>query len=954
MIPETKIGSAFAKMLINGGLMFIVATLLFPSEIPGRKTKDDEIDYRLPNHIIPLHYFIHLMPIIEYTEQSFSYIGSCRITLFILYSTWNITFHLDYIIQIQDAEIHDYFTGSFNESHLPLFSYDVAKNTIIFYFVHEMSPGIYNLRIKYTGVGNDNNHVFFRTPYKNKENFTELMTLTNFQRIGARQVFPCWDEPAMKATFMISVTYYPEYASCSNMPIEWTEKVEKEDNEWTIDNFYTTLPISPYRIGILLYTENGFRDNIINNVTVHYRRNRKTIMKDLTFAKMIIKNVTTYLKSKWKIIEMIPKMDHAIIPGLIDNSIQNWGLVCYNEADVIYNHTLDSAGRDREVAYLVARQVASQWFSNLVSPSWWSDEWLNEGLTMLLGMDAIDKLFPDHQIMDLFIVQNRDLLNLDLHMKNKPFMAKINSPTDINSLSLFPYYLKASAFLRTLQHVVTKQIFEDGVHIYFNTHKFSSATSDDFWNAMQTALKKTHHAHKFNFRENLLKCMWHYTCITVEVNRDYDTGSTAVSIKYDILNCDFHIDIENIRIPVTYTTQNNINFNITSSTNIMWVNKYEKEYQSSLPLTFHSNDTDGWLILNLQQIGYYRVNYDVTNWQRIVEYLNTKDYTKIHVLNRAQLIDDMFHLVQTSKLCLFLTCAETHDYAATLFLKLLNYLSQETNFVAWYPMFKAFEYLSCAFPFPEMANVKEEMRKTLNSVIEMIGYDDPIQEDLSNNSFYNSNIILRHEILRWACVLNVTTCQAEAIKKLLLQVLNMKFANQSWSDLSWSVPGLKEWTICNAITIAENNTWSLILNTWQHISDNKLLEFLACTKNSTITKQYLDMLTSETYFTAKDRIHSFYFIVAKRVNDNAVLDYIEKNFEKIIPKEVGTIAALIFIINHLYNLDQLFMLNVFVQNNLRHLISSSVVYDKIFKRIICIYQLKRKLVEANLIKWSNN
>ncbi|XP_012230018.2 glutamyl aminopeptidase-like isoform X2 [Linepithema humile] len=949
MISETKIGSAFAKMLINGGLMFIVATLFFPGEIPGWETKDDEIDYRLPNHIIPLHYTIKLMPIIEYTEKTFSYNGSCSITLFILYSTWNATFHLDNIIELQTAVIDDYFIATYLHA---VFSYDAAKSTMVLYFFHEMSPGIYILTINFSGIANDNNQVFFRTRYKNRKNFTELMTLTNFQRIGARQVFPCWDEPAMKATFMISVTYYPGYMSCSNMPIELTEE-EEEDFEWTIDHFHTTLPISPYRIGIL-FTENSFRDNIINNVTVHYRRNKKTIEKDLTFAKMIIKNVTTYLKSKWKIIEMIPKMDYAIIPGLIDNSIQNWGLVCYNEADVIYSNTLETAGLDREVAYLVARQVASQWFSNLVSPSWWSDEWLNEGLTMFLGMDAIDKLFPDHQIMDLFIVQNRDLLNLDLHMRKKPFMSKINSPTDINSLSLFPYYLKASAFLRTLQLVITEQVFEDGVHIYFNTHKFSSATSDDFWNAMQTALKKTHHAHKFNFRENLLKCMWHYTCITVEVNRDYDTGNTTVSIKYDILNCDFHIDIENIRIPVTYTTQNNINFDITSPTNIMWVNMYENEYQSSLPLTFHSNDTDGWLILNLQQIGYYRVNYDVTNWQRIVEYLNTKDYTKIHVLNRAQLIDDMFHFVQTSKLCLFLTCAEIHDYAATLFSKLLNYLSQETNFVAWYPMFKAFEYLSYAFPFPEMENIKEDMRKTLNSVIEMIGYDDPLQKDLSNNSFYNSNIILRHEIRRWACVLNVTKCKEKVYKILLNHIIKINLSKQSWSNVSRSVPRLKRWTICNGIMIAGNDMWHEILNIWQYTSNTKLLEFLACTENSTITKQYLDMLMSETYFTAKDRIHSFYFIVAKRVNDNAVLDYIEKNFEKIIPKEVGTTAALIFVINHLYNVSQLMQLNVFVKNDLHNLFSPSVVLDKVFKRIIRIYQLKRKLVEANLIKWSNN
>jgi hypothetical protein len=137
---------------------------------------------------------------------------------------------------------------------------------------------------------------------------------------------------------------------------------------------------------------------------------------------------------------------------------------------------------------------------------------------------------------------------------------------------------------------------------FYKFSKFSSATSDDFWTAMQTALNKSHHVYKFDLRENLLKYMWHYACIVVNVNRNYITGYTNVSMKYDILKCELYV--ENIKIPVTYTTQNSINFNITSPANITWMNKYES-YKRSLPLIFHSNDTDGWLILNVQQTGKY-------------------------------------------------------------------------------------------------------------------------------------------------------------------------------------------------------------------------------------------------------------------------------------------------------------------------------------------------------------
>jgi aminopeptidase N len=85
--------------------------------------------------------------------------------------------------------------------------------------------------------------------------------------------------------------------------------------------------------------------------------------------------------------------------------------------------------------------------------------------------------------------------------------------------------------------------------------------------------------------------------------------------------------------------------------------------------------------------GYYRVKYDVRNWRLIADYLNFKTYKEIHVLNRAQLIDDAYHFMMKKQL----------DYE--IFLNLTNYLSRETDYVAWYPMIKIFEYLSGFLPF---------------------------------------------------------------------------------------------------------------------------------------------------------------------------------------------------------------------------------------------------------------
>jgi len=88
--------------------------------------------------------------------------------------------------------------------------------------------------------------------------------------------------------------------------------------------------------------------------------------------------------------------------------------------------------------------------------------------------------------------------------------------------------------------------------------------------------------------------------------------------------------------------------------------------------------------------GYYRVNYNLENWHQIIYYLNSESgaYKYIDVINRAKMIDDAFHLMMARQL------------DVSIFLELTKYLSQETDFVAWYPMIKVFEHMSTILPFP--------------------------------------------------------------------------------------------------------------------------------------------------------------------------------------------------------------------------------------------------------------
>jgi len=64
----------------------------------------------------------------------------------------------------------------------------------------------------------------------------------------------------------------------------------------------------------------------------------------------------------------------------------------FREADLFYDEQLDSVMREMEVARLMASKVAFQWFSNMISRSWWSPIWLHQGLAVLFAEKAIVKV----------------------------------------------------------------------------------------------------------------------------------------------------------------------------------------------------------------------------------------------------------------------------------------------------------------------------------------------------------------------------------------------------------------------------------------------------------------------------------------------------------------------------------------------------------------------------------
>jgi len=154
---------------------------------------------------------------------------------------------------------------------------------------------------------------------------------SHIQANGFRRLFPCWDEPHLKATFTFSIKKYHKFAVLSNMSprihVSHTDVLNDINNFiWT--HFYTTPPMSTFQIAIVI--TNYPRIRISKNINLwcerclEYDQNFKT--SKFKFATRIIENITLHLQSEFRGIN-IPKMDHVILSNFLHDGTSKWGFI---------------------------------------------------------------------------------------------------------------------------------------------------------------------------------------------------------------------------------------------------------------------------------------------------------------------------------------------------------------------------------------------------------------------------------------------------------------------------------------------------------------------------------------------------------------------------------------------------------------------------------------------------
>ncbi|XP_025419873.1 aminopeptidase N-like, partial [Sipha flava] len=517
-----------------------------------------------------------------------------------------------------------------------------------------------------------------------------------------------------------------------------------------------------------------------------------------------------------------------------------------------------SREKDKEtVITVVQHELSHQWFGNLVTCSWWSYLWLNEAFATLFEYFAVQAAEPNWRIGDMFVIEQHQTALAYDHRPKHPLTASVNTPKEIIEIFDTITYSKGASILRMLKHSLDDDIFRSSLSLYLNNNKFTSVEPKHLWNSFDNVIFEA------SYKSGLLGDK-----VTIEDYMNSWTNQAGYPVIYvETINDNlvitqkrFQVDFPRVDdntlwyIGLSYTTEKNKQFHFLQPT--VWMKNTENK------ITIPRSENSGWVIFNLQSSGFYRVNYDTKNWDLIIAQMKN-DPKEIHVLNRAQLVDDAFNLARAGEL----------SYSVPL--TLVSYLVKEDDFIPMYSVMNSMSYLVKRFRrCPTTGRqIKELVKKYAEIAYEKVKYLYEINDGkhLTKTSM--------NAISNWACKLEVESCVKSASNYF-----------NAWQENSTKIPSdVKDAAFCIGVKNGTQDTWNtvfqLYLKTSSTSEKRSALLALACSTDSKILSNYLSLLLNDDCpIRTQDFLTVFATLVSTPTGINVTTEFLQNNINKSIVK----------------------------------------------------------------------
>ncbi len=439
---------------------------------------------KLPKTVVPHHYELSLKPKIE----SSSFTGSEVIEVEVLESVSEIVLNA-HNLTIATAHSRSADGGGIPTTPVPTsahwkdlaISLDVTNQCVNLRSSTAFAPGRHLIRLDFSGKISQSPVGMFLIKYKSPSGPKEMIA-TQFEATDARQVFPCFDEPAFRASFSLTVEVPLGVTPVSNMPV--SQSVVSTETSKKVSFLKT--PSMPTYLLVLVVGELDHIEGRVGGIETRVWFTEGKRNKAL-YALKNSERLLTYFQKYFDVPFPLPKLDHIALPGGFGGAMEHWGAITYNESTVLFDPAQNSQDTKERSFAIMAHEMAHQWFGNLVTMAWWDNLWLNEGFASWMGTKATDNLNPSWNHWLRVDTGKIGLMALDAQKSTHPIQRPVKSESQIGDSFDGITYQKGMFFIRMLEDYLGEEKFQQGLRQYMKRHAFGNTTTADLWAEMAEA-----------------------------------------------------------------------------------------------------------------------------------------------------------------------------------------------------------------------------------------------------------------------------------------------------------------------------------------------------------------------------------------------------------------------------------------------------------------------------------
>src|SRR5947207_1832636 len=592
-------------------LLYLIHSLVGTVEKPFNF---NETHGKLPKEVVPTEYSIRIVPNLD----NFTFAGSETVKLNVRGPVHQLVLN-GLELKVEAASVDG------KELPVSAIKVDNEKELLTLPLPSELAAGDHALTLRFTGKINQQGQGLFYMRYQEQgSGARKVMLGTQFEATDARRFFPCWDEPAFRARFQLTVVVPENWLAVSNMPIASEKKIAGGKEV----RFAATPPMSSY-LNVFVAGELDLIESRVGPTQIRVIATKGKAELG-HYALEVTAQILQYYNEYFGVPYPLPKLDQIALPGGFGGAMENWGGITYFESALLFDPKNSSAETKQNIYEVLAHEMAHQWFGDLVTMAWWDNLWLNEGFASWMGTKCTAHFNPQWEVWlrrnlprdpaRRVGIAKEQAMEGDARSTTHPIQQPIATEAEANSAFDDITYKKGQSFLRMLESFLGQDVFRDGIRRYITAHKYSNSTTADLWNALSEASKKP-------IGEIAAGWTQQPGFPVVKVKREGDG-------KVQLTQERFAVHFKNTpplewKIPLTYSIVGETPETLLMTGGVDGI----RNIPANRPLK-----------LNVNGAGNYRVEYDEASWKLLLGALKN-----LGVDDRVNLLGDTWALVQANR-----------------------------------------------------------------------------------------------------------------------------------------------------------------------------------------------------------------------------------------------------------------------------------------------------------------